>query len=445
MPFFSIEKPVLFMAALVVAACSVAIAAPLLVDLVAFLGQYIESVDDVITDYLIGMIWAIFLGVSILVWPIPYNHKRILIVLWVARVFVALGFMLVFEYHYRGGMDALMYVREARAMEAFHWGEAGTHRTVALVWLFHQILPDTYQAAKITFSMIGLLAIYLFYRAVVLFLQREEPRMLYLLGLFPSVLFWSSMLGKDPIVLFGIALYAYGVVGQYRRQHFWYLLCIVVGIVIATQIRPWMGLVLSLPLGMFVVSRTRIPGFQFAFALAFLALAFTSFTAFTEVFDIEKPQDVISQVSVFQENAATGGSASNADVALGDMGKTLLFLPIGTFTALFRPLPGEVLNLFGVLSSAENVVVLVLLWQAFKHSRFSDIWNPIILWGIAFVLVWGIFYSSVAFNLGMIVRYKLQIWPVMVCLLIYLARKRSEPRLSPDRVADVTTVSPARG
>ena len=39
-----------------------------------------------------------------------------------------------------------------------------------------------------------------------------------LLGLYPSIIFWSSILGKDPIAFLGIGMYVFGVVGWSRTS-----------------------------------------------------------------------------------------------------------------------------------------------------------------------------------------------------------------------------------
>ncbi len=71
---------------------------------------------------------------------------------------------------------------------------------------------------KLDVAMAGLAGVYIFYRAAVLFLGREDMRILLVLGLTPSILFWSSILGKDPIVMLGMAVYSYGAVALWKRR-----------------------------------------------------------------------------------------------------------------------------------------------------------------------------------------------------------------------------------
>lgn len=414
---------------LIIAACAVALASPFIVELIAIMGEPLRR-DDVISDYLVGLIWTIVLGISIFFWPVPPQHRQALLWLWLVRAMVVLGVMLLFEYYYKG-LDAVVHFEHAVGQQQLAWGDTGTQRIRTLVWLHNQVFPATYHAVKASASLVGLVAIYLFYRAGMLFVQRDDIRLLYMLGLFPSILFWSSLLGKDPVVLFGIALYAYGVVGQYRNRKWYHFAFIAGGIFIAAFIRPWMGFVLTAPLAFLFFTRVKPLGFQIIFAGFFVVIALTTFNTFTETFQLESTADFLEQVSTLQGNVARrqGGSTTNTTLDLTSMQGALVFLPIGIVTALFRPIPGEVLNLFGLLAGLENALLLVLAFLAIKRSHWSDIWNPIILWMIAVVLLWATFYAFVTFNMGMIVRYKLQILPILVCLLIYLVHKRSEPRL----------------
>src|SRR5206468_2250615 len=99
----------------------------------------------------------------------------------------------------------------------------GTRTMVGICQLHHAILPDSYHMLKVSCSMFGFIAIYLFYRAAVKWLKAEDPRIFYVLALYPSILFWSSILGKDPVMLLGVAVYAYAVVSWQRTFRYRYV------------------------------------------------------------------------------------------------------------------------------------------------------------------------------------------------------------------------------
>jgi hypothetical protein len=115
---------------------------------------------------------------------------------------------------------------------------------------------------------------------------------------------------------------------------------------------------------------------------------------------------------------ARGGST------LGSPGFTTLagmftFSPMGMFTALFRPLPGEVFNAFGLVAGLENALLLALCIRAFRKVKFRGI-RENLCWSFAFALIltWAFFYGFISYqNLGSAVRFKLQILPVILILL----------------------------
>src|SRR5256712_7119319 len=116
-----------------------------------------------------------------------------------------------------------------------------TDNVMALSWLHQQLVPASYHALKVSCAMLGLLAVYVFYRAAELYLGRPDRRVLYVLAFVPSSLFWSSILGKDPIVLLGVALYTYGFVGWYRLRRPGYVGVLLFGVLLAAAMRLWVA------------------------------------------------------------------------------------------------------------------------------------------------------------------------------------------------------------
>ena len=94
------------------------------------------------------------------------------------------------------------------------------------------------------------------------------------------------------------------------------------------------------------------------------------------------------------------------------------------FTALFRPLPGEVLNLFGLLAGFENILILYLLIRALKYGGLAPFKEPIVVWAVSLILVWSFLYGFISYqNLGTASRFRLQIMPVLLSLTFYLSLK----------------------
>ncbi|MEN8218396.1 MAG: hypothetical protein ABFS56_18900 [Pseudomonadota bacterium] len=413
-------------------ACAIALArlVPSFLDWVKVSGvNFSFAQKDIVGDYFTAFIWAFVLGFTILLWPVSFQDKRALLVLWLIKIFITLGFMLYYEGHY--GLDAYNYfyhgLRYSFAWEEFEFG-AGTQNMGNIASLHQYIIPNSYHAIKVSCAMIGMVAVYIFYRAICMFWRRDDVRIFYVLALFPSILFWSSILGKDPLMLVGVALYAYAVVGwqQFARMH--YLLWGALGVWLAAFIRFWYAPILLAPLAVFIIIQSG----SFYFKVIFIVIVATAFlfswSMFAEKLSIESTQDLVSQTDTISSGWGHGGSGNQISGGITSIGGMLAFMPIGSFAALFRPIPGEILNPFGMLAGLENLVLLFLFILAIKRTQWTEIKEePLLLWAIVTVIVWATIYGFVSYqNLGSAARFKLQILPILLALLVYLARDRNK-------------------
>ena len=399
--------------------------------------------DDLVGDYFVGVLWACLLGISILIWPVSKSDKTGLLWIWLAKVFVALGILLIYEWIYPDDQWSYFSIPAKlgwKPLEYIAEEGVGTRRIEAIVWLHNQIFPSgSYHALKVSFSMVGLIAIYIFYRAGMLFMEKKgNPAFFYVLALTPTDLVWASTLGKEPIVLFGIALYVYGVVAWQKKGQAFALIFSVAGILIAASIRFWLAPILVLPLSTFLI----VGKVNFFTKLIFIGLViYISATSLATVQSREKltsMQDHINEISELSQNGATGGSAQKLK-PFNSVGDILAFLPLGFFTALFRPLPGDVYSPFGFLASFEGLFFLWLFLRALKRSSLRDLKNPLISWGVLVILSWTSLYVFVAYqNLGTAMRWRLQILPLFLGLLLYLGRNRTKTMSTPITKHDIT-------
>jgi hypothetical protein len=373
-------------------------------------------------DYLIAVVWALVLGAAILLWPASWMHRKLLLLLWIVRCVVTLGLMLVYEANY--GLDSFQYFELSRMpLEAYGPASLGTRLVGQLSMYHNMVLPTSYHALKVSYAYLGLVSVYLMYCAATLKLRQPRPRLLLVLGLFPSILFWGSTFGKEPLVLFGIALYVYGVIGFVEKGRWSFAALALAGIVAAAAIRLWMGPILAAPLLVIALRAVHGTGRKLATLLVFVAVLVVSMRTFAVAFAVDTMQDIYSSVAQFSDGGWGGGSTLDVDLTFTNPVQLLLYLPQGAFTALFRPLPGEVPNAFGTLAGLENLLLLGLALLAIVRVTRVQLRDPVVQWAIVFLVVWASVYGFVSSaNLGAGVRFKLQVLPVMVGLLLYLAQ-----------------------
>ena len=394
------------------------------------LGTYIPQ-SDLMSDHAYGVILAVACYTVIAICPVAFSDRLALMAIWSIKVLVALVFMLFYESFY-WSLDAYSYFAEPMR-PSFSWDGfiigRGTENIYNLVGLCYQVFPESFHTLKILFSFVGLWAVYLFYRAAVVVLGKKDLRLLYVLALFPSILFWSSTLGKDPIVLFGIGLYAYGAAAWYANGSLRMLILLSVGVLITVFVRIWLGPILLAPLLInYLFAKHGLLKKAIAISLTVVALGST-LTLVSEQFAIDASQDVLESLDAASRPLSYGGSAQELNADLTQPAQLLAALPMAMFTALFRPLPGEIANVFGFLAGIENVILLLLLGRAIVRFHLADLRNPAITGAVLLILAWTLAYAFISYqNLGTAVRFRLQILPVMLAVLLYFGRRRTPRR-----------------
>ena len=416
----------LWIALLLLTGIAVGALTPAISDAIVRAGQSITH-PDITSDYLQAVLWATLLGGSILYWPIPSADKLPLLGLWAVKAGIALGPMLLYERAYPV-LDAYWYfdVLVSGQWTPFQYGIGhGAENTAGLVVLISHLTGSSFHAIKIVFAMIGMLGVYAFYRgALIITGEKHNTRLLMLLMLFPSILFWSTILGKEPIALLGVGVFVYGLAAWHRRRSLWYLAVCMAGMLVAAMIRVWFAPIMLAPVAWLAIRDERSMSRRVFFGVLAVAALIGGIIQFQAAFKLESISDALKMANAVSRDWAVGGSAQEIGTEFTSVGSMMKFVPRGAFAALFRPLPGEVMNPFGLLAGFENLALLALVGFAALRTRRATLRDPIVQAGLLMIGLWAAAYSVVSYqNLGAAVRYKLQILPVLLGVLLYIAFK----------------------
>ena len=382
----------------------------------------------IVSDYVHGWIWA--LGLTAVLCVLPLKDRVPLLHVWLVKVAVDLGAMLIYEWHY--GLDAYGY---------FWWGVWGQHGSLMpvlgngtkTILHFSALLADitgpSYHAMKIVYSFIGLWGCFCFYRAACHYLGNRKTWVLYVVSFTPSVIFWSSILGKDPVMFFAAGLYTLGAVGWLRTNRMRYSLLVAGGVVLAIFIREWYGVIMVTPLLLVVGPRLRYPIQKILSVGAGLGGMVYAFSLFQKQFLSDGLSSVLPTVNATVGNLAYGGSGQKFH-AFHSVGSMILFWPWGVFTAIFRPLPWDIHNVFTAISALSGCVLLVLVYKAVRHWRWSALRDPVLMWALIYLACWAALYGFGGFgNLGMAVRERLEVMPILVLLALLFGTQRGRAYL----------------
>ncbi len=194
---------------------------------------------------------------------------------------------------------------------------------------------------------------------------------------------------------------------------------------VASFIRPWLAGILLFPLTVFAafgLRTLRAPVLVIAVAIAALPLAVSTTTS---RLGMKEGDDAAQSIDKLNTSYQGGGSTRQLGDNEGTVGSLVALTPLGMLSVLFRPFPGEVNNMFGMMAGVENTVLLAFFLRAVWRTPARELRDPFLLWAIVLILVWLAGYATVAAaNVGTSVRYRLQIMPLYLWLLAHFSRKR---------------------
>lgn len=441
------------------------------------LGVLIISQPEIELDYAMGVLWWGVFAFGILVFG--GDARRMLLVAWIGKFFVTLIAMLFYEYYYP--LDSTGYHRVmktgrddtfpgvdfredmmpslsegAPTAEGPSFGSGGqTANWFRMLMLVGSVTGPFFHSLKVGFAFLGLLGIWYFYRAVVVALGRPYPPAFYLLAFFPSIIFWSSILGKDPLQFLFAGLYAYGGalwLLQGRPAAFWFLGA---GLLGSYLLRPWLS-----TLGMAALFLATLLGRCQRWQVGLMLLAATTLPLLSLStqqaqtllhLDLDQAQAFVTGelqvlvilemrgLSMAQETLQSGGSGVAFDPNMSMQGR----LPLVMFSGLFRPLPFDITNPFTALAAIENTIVLFLALVALLRFRLGYLRDPLVLWPALYCLMWTTLYGFIVMaNFGSGARYKLQIWPFLLMVILLLTHREGRALLASRQPAKPATARP---
>lgn len=385
------------------------------------------------SKYLMGMFWAGFFLFLIIIAPIQPAVRINLMALWILRCFVTLGFMLFYEYHYVT-LDAFFYYQYGRAgmYEQSELFISGTATIMTIVHALTSYLPlsDSYHALKVIWSVFGFVGSYLFWLSYCHITKTRNLSVLWLLCAFPSLLFWSSILGKDPLVFFGLGLATYGAVLLFDKVERGPLLMFAAGVLAVASIRVWTATALLFAMALCVVSINTKKTHAITIAKVIVWCSLMYFAGkMANKFEIASQADLFERVNVVSRGWSIGGSQQEVP-ELKTLDQVLRFLPRGMFTALYRPLPGEVNNIFGAVAGLENLALIFVSLLALIWARVKFIADKSVQFCILTIFIWSLLYAFISYqNLGSAVRFKIQILPYMLLVPMIFRHKKMQHRI----------------
>ncbi len=304
---------------------------------------------------------------------------------------------------------------------------SGTFFVRILTGIVYLLIGHTFSGISILWAWFGLLGMLLFYKAFTTAFPDGNRRLYMLLVmLYPSMLLWTSALGKDALMMLLSGMAVYGLVRLRRRVDMVGVICLPLGLAGMLAVRPHMAAIFTLALAISMITQPigagrmtpfiKILGLIVMLGVALGVAVTASRLVGVERLELEEVEQFIGERQV--GTGERGGSAFTPIDTGSPLGLALL-IP----TVLFRPFPFEVHNFNALLASLEGLGLLALVVYRIRSvgtAIVGALRNNYPLFIVVFALEFVYIFSAIA-NFGIIARQRVQVYPFIFMLIAYLS------------------------
>ncbi len=316
---------------------------------------------------------------------------------------------------------------------------------IRFVTLLSFITSGSYITTSLIFALFAFTGIWKLY----LFFYKQYPHLHKQLAIsilfFPSLIFWSSGIMKDPICISALGWLTYSLYELLflRKKIFKNLVLIFVFGYLLSVIKLYI-LISYVPFFiLFIIlknmQKIRNNFTKYVLTSAFLFVSVLGFTSFLNSYDDElgnySMQGVAGSVEKLNEayEARDGDMTAESNFSLGvdfdgTPGGFVRLAPAAIFATFFRPLPWEAHKISQFMACVESLALflftLFVLIKAGPIRFFRIIFSEaIITYCFLFSLVFAVFVGASTLNFGSLVRYKIPSLPFYAIALFLIYEK----------------------
>ena len=398
------------------------------------LGRYAPQTSP-LQDYMLALSFCVLSCGVILFLKGIGQDRPLFMACWLIKCILVTVVMLYYEYHYKL-LDAFRFFDATPIIDKPRFGN-GTYNMKVFSSVLSYLGIPYFRTQMVVFSWFGFLGIYFFYLSLRTY--SSSIARYFILGacLYPSMLFWSSIFGKDPLILFflGLTFLNWSLLykkAKTRNNPIWILLTLfsLIPASALLLIRPWMFSIYSLSVTIFVFVYISCKIFDGKFALPIFGV--TVLTALLGALQFPSLwMGRIDKLIKHSQDWSRGGSAQLITQNLQDPVELIDFALLAQFTSLFRPIGNEFPGMFSFVVGVENILVLslfVFAIIAISIARRSHRGLPAFHFG--YLLTWSAVYGFVSYqNLGSAARFRLQACCsllIIICFGIYRLKQELE-------------------
>jgi hypothetical protein len=292
-------------------------------------------------------------------------------------------------------------------------------------------------AAFFVFGWLSWLGAIFFYRAFcITFPEGGHRRYALMLFLLPSLLYWTSDVSKEAVVMVGLGVTTLGAARVFVRHRRGYpLIALGTAMGIATRPDEYAILFVAFTVALFFRkqdSPRELRAIRRLGTLSFLLVILVVTAVLTAKFLHSNAQGIHS-ISGLLNKAHSNNSASKLGTTNVPYSSDPLLYPRDIYEVLFDPLPVTARTLTQLIAAGENTVVLVLILTSLRRLRLvlrAGRERAYVIMAAIYSAAFIYAFAALA-NLGLITRERTLMFPYLLVLLAIPTAPKGQPPMYP--------------
>lgn len=305
--------------------------------------------------------------------------------------------------------DATTFYRKSVTNSTFEF-YPGTPFVSYVASFVSQGVEASYLNTTLFFNLFGSIGLVLFYLSIKDYIKSIGSYWILVLFI-PSMSFWSGSLSKDSISFFAGCLFLYAVTTSKKG-----FLLIPIAFFAMFMVRPHIGALILASYVIYFIIRSKTHILFKLITIPFIISSLLLSVSFVEQY-IGLDESSVEGYSEYITDRESANSRGGSSLDISSMS-----YPVKMFTYIFRPLPFEAHNITALITSVENVILLLLFLIILVKSKFNL--RPFLegknLWLFSYLFLSSTILALTTANLGIATRQKWMFMPVVIYLLIYI-------------------------
>ncbi|MFT3909265.1 MAG: hypothetical protein QM737_07565 [Ferruginibacter sp.] len=337
-----------------------------------------------------------------------------------------------------------------------YFNEESNYMVTRIVAILSFVTFGKFLAINLIFSMISFTGVWRLYR----FFYEQYPQLHKQFAIailyFPTFVFWSSGILKDPLCTGALGWITYSLYGMFylRKNPLIYLpiliffsyLLIILKVYIIVSYLPFFALFLLFKNVTLIKSKfvkvLIVGSVILGTVLGFLTITSTMQKALGGFAAAGVSQSIKIYQNNFEVQANTASSNFSLGVDFDGTAQSLVRLaPAAVVATLFRPYLWESKKLSTLLSSFESLALMlftifVLYKVGIKKFILTILNKPIIFYSLMYAIIFALFVGATTLNFGSLVRYKIPGMPFYVIGLFFILYFNNKLKVKPRENAE---------